>query len=153
MRINRICSKPEIRESRFNELKQMLLDRNYSKGMIDSAIQRARSISRPEALKVVVRPKTTRKPVCVVTWDSRLPSFSAISKRHWWTMTTTEPFLKEVFPQPPSIAFKRQTNMRDLLIQAKQPVNTVSRRKQFHNGMRKCGRQCLACPFVSEKRK
>ena len=49
LRITRICSKPHTRDIRFQELKNMLLERNYSSGMIDASIRRARAISREKA--------------------------------------------------------------------------------------------------------
>ena len=145
-----ICTKPDTREMRFAELKNMILDRNYRIGMIESAIRRARSIPRSESLKCVVKPNTSRRPVCVVSWDPGLPSFSAIQQKHWRTMTTTDSYLKEVFPEPPLTAFKRQKNIKDFLIRAKIPPNKFSRPKRHMFGMRKCGKQCTACPFIRE---
>ena len=40
---------------RLNELRQMLLDRDYKASIIDAAITRAKSVSRPEALKKVFK--------------------------------------------------------------------------------------------------
>ena len=153
MRINRICSEPETRDMRFSELKEMLLQRKYRSGMIDSAISRARSIPRLEALKYVVKTKTTRRPVCVVSWDPRLPSLPAIKKKHWRAMTTTDPYLKEVFPEPPLTAYKRQKNIRDYLIRAKIPPLQADRPRRDFSGMKKCGKQCLACPYIQEGKK
>ena len=48
LRIVRICSKPEAREKKFLELKQMLLDRDYPNKIIDAAIEKARNIPRNE---------------------------------------------------------------------------------------------------------
>ena len=50
MRINRICSEEEDRQFRFQELKEMLLSREYVKGVIDAAIAKARAIPRTQAL-------------------------------------------------------------------------------------------------------
>ena len=54
LRIVRICSKPEDREIRFGELKELLLSREYKPGVIDKAIQKARQVKRTEALNKVV---------------------------------------------------------------------------------------------------
>ena len=86
LRIVRICSLPEDREKRFKELKELLLKRDYKSGVIDTAIQKARNISRPDALKKVVRVQDSQRPVFTVSFDPRLPSISKIVNRHWRTM-------------------------------------------------------------------
>ena len=78
LRIVRICSLPEDREKRFKELKELLLNRDYKSGIIDNAIQKARKISRPEALKKVVKVQDSQRPVFTVSFDPRLPSISKI---------------------------------------------------------------------------
>jgi hypothetical protein len=50
LRIVRACSEPEDRESRFLELKTMLLSRSYTPGILDAAIAKARATPRLEAL-------------------------------------------------------------------------------------------------------
>ena len=44
---------------RFSELKDLLLSRGYSSGMVDHAIEKARKITRPEALKKFSSPNPT----------------------------------------------------------------------------------------------
>ena len=83
LRIVRICTHPEDREKRFDELKALLLSRDYKPGSVDNAIEKARNIPRQEALKKVVQPKDSKRPVFVISYDPRLPSISAIIKKHW----------------------------------------------------------------------
>ena len=47
----RSCAVEEEREQRFLELKLFLVEREYTPGLIDSAINRARAIPMTEALK------------------------------------------------------------------------------------------------------
>ena len=42
LRIVRICTKPEARDMRLEELKQLLLNRNYKLNMIKTAISKAK---------------------------------------------------------------------------------------------------------------
>ena len=44
LRIVRICTNEKVREKRFLELKQLLLNRGYPTHLIDSALEKARSI-------------------------------------------------------------------------------------------------------------
>ena len=145
MRIVRICSSSEAREKRFSELKDMLLSREYSSNIINAAIDRARNIPRLEALKKVVKCKTSERPVFVIHYDPRLPSVNNIIKKHYRVMTQ-DPKMKEVFPEPPIIAYKRQKNLREALIRAKVPP-AYNRPKRKLPGMKKCN-NCVYCPYI-----
>ena len=148
MRIVRICSEIQARDNRLQELKEMLLSRGYTPGIIDAAIAKARAIPRQEALKRVTRHTDNQRPKFVVSYDPRLPSISSITQRHWRSMVSQDPYLKSVFPSPPLIAYKRQKNIRESLIKAKvYPQHT--RDKRYIPGMKKCGK-CLICNYIKE---
>ena len=150
LRIVRICSFKEDRERRFLELKDFLLSRDYRPSIIDSAIDKARNVQRSEALKKVHKEKSQNRPVFVIHYDPRLPSIPAIVQKHWRTMIQ-DPRLKEVFPVPPLVAYKRPKNIRDKIIRSKVPPLPSSRPKRDLPGMKKC-HKCGACPFVKEGR-
>lgn len=59
-----------------------------------------------------------------------------------------DPYLKEVFPEPPMVAYKRQRNIKDRIIKAKIPTKST-RHQRSVPGMKKCGK-CVVCPFVKE---
>ena len=59
LRMVRICTLPEDRDRRLAELRDMLLDRHYKPGIIDSAIKKAKKLERKEVLKKVEHKKTT----------------------------------------------------------------------------------------------
>ena len=67
---------------RLAELKQMLLDREYKTAIIDSAIARAKSVPRSEALKKVFKQRTIDRQVLVLRYDPRLPSVNQIVRKH-----------------------------------------------------------------------
>ena len=62
-------------------------------------------------------------------------------------MVTTDPHLKEVFPLPPLIAYKRPPNIKDKIVRAKIPPLAPRRPDRVVLGMKKCNK-CLICPFV-----
>ena len=121
LRIIRICSENKNRDERLGELKQLLLDREYREGMIDAAINKARSISREKALQEMVQKESDRRPVFVATYDPRLPDLPGIQKKHWRSMVTSDQYMAEVFPEPPLIAYRRQKNIKEFLVRAKVP--------------------------------
>ena len=66
------------------ELSQLLLDRNYKKSIINSAINKAKSMPRKKALERVNINKhsvSARRPVFAVMYDPRLPSLPNIVKK------------------------------------------------------------------------
>ena len=148
LRIIRTCSENESKDLRLKELKEMLLARKYPIHLIDSAISKARLVSREQSLRLVSRNKLNTRPVFVVLWDPRLPSITSLTNKHYRSMTGQDPYLKEVFPEPPLVAYKRQRNIRDKIIRAKIPL-AKKRNQRYIPGMSKCGK-CVVCPFVKE---
>ena len=128
-------------------MKTFLLSRNYRPKIVDAAIAKAKLIPREEAIKKKTKQKEERN-VFVVTYHPALPSLTKILAKHWRTMTK-DPHLKNVFPRPPMVAYRRQPNLKDKLVQAKVPeIPTRPVRKL--KGMRKCNIPCPICPFVEE---
>ena len=82
-----------------------------------------------------------------MNFDPRLPSIPDIVKKHWRSMTQ-DPRLKEIFPEPPLVAYKRPPNIRDKLIRSKVPPPTKIQRRKVP-GMKKCNK-CSICPFIQE---
>jgi hypothetical protein len=121
LRIIRICTSPENRDKRLNEMKQRLLSRGYSGRPIDAAITKAKKIPRKIALKRAQKKDQSKRPIFAVKFDPRLPSIPSITAKHWRSMTSQDQYLAEVFPQPPLTAFRSQTTIRNLVIKAKVP--------------------------------
>ena len=65
-----IYSLPDEREKRFTELKNLLLFRDYKPGVVDYAIKIARKVPRIEALKKVIRPNNSQRPVVIINYYS-----------------------------------------------------------------------------------
>jgi hypothetical protein len=149
LRIVRICSSIEQRDERLLELKEMLSSRGYSDRMIKSAIERARHIPRDIALKKVSKNKAKNRPIFAVTYDPRLPPIQNIQAKHWRSMVSQDSYLAEVFKQPPLTAFRRQKNIRNHIIRAQVP-KLSKYNKRIINGMKKCGQNCTACPYIKE---
>ena len=87
-----------------------------------------------------------------VTWDPRLPSIPSIQLKHWMSMCSQNPNLEEVFKEPPLTAYKRQKNIRDYLVGAKVAPKLGPYPKRRLNGMVKCGKSCIVCPFIKESK-
>ena len=65
-------------------------------------------------------------------------------------MTLTSPYLKEVYPEPPLTAYRRQNIFSDFLIRAKVSPPNNGRPKRRLNKMKRCNNQCVVCPYTKE---
>ena len=81
------------RDSRLEELKTLLLSRDYKCRVVNSAIEKAKSVPRQEALIKVKKNKQGR-PVFVVQYDPSLPSINSIVSKHWRSMVSRDPNLQ-----------------------------------------------------------
>ena len=153
LRIVRACSDPRTRDMRLLQLRDQLLARDYSRDLVETALERARNISRDRALKKAKNKRANQRPVLVVPYDPRLPAIGSIMAKHYRAMTKQDSYLKQVFKDPPLTAFRRQLNLRNHLIRARVPQKERNHPKRFINGMSKCGDQCTACPYVKEGKK
>ena len=62
---------------------------------------------------------------------------------------TKDPYLKQVFGEPPLIAYRRPKNIKDLVIRAKVPPKNPTRPKRKIPGMAKC-KGCPTCPYIKQ---
>ena len=67
-------------------------------------------------------------------------------------MVFMDSYLKEVFPEPPLVAYRKQKSIKDFLIRAKIPSELKGRPQRNIPGMKTCKKQCQLCPFVKEGR-
>ena len=67
-------------------------------------------------------------------------------------MTSHDQYLASAFPAPPLTAYRRQANLRNMLIRAKVPVKPKAYLQRKIKGMVKCGKSCTACPYVKEEK-
>ena len=74
----RICTKPEDRDSRLAELKDLLIARNYPESLIDRGIEKARKVPRRVALLKVRRKESEKRPIFALKYDPRTPSIQKI---------------------------------------------------------------------------
>ena len=65
-------------------------------------------------------------------------------------MVCQDQYLADVFKQPPLTAYRRQTNLRDLLIKSKVPPTPKHYPNRNRAGMFKCTKTyCTACPYIN----
>ena len=150
LRIVRICTQIENRDKRLEELRQLLLERNYPEKIINMGIEKAKKVPRKIALMKVRKKTAEARPVFALKFDPRIPAIEPMVGKHWRSMKVQDKYLGECFKQPPLIAYKRQRNIRDFLIKSKIPAPPKPYSQRNKKGMSKCGKSCTACPYIAE---
>ena len=145
LRLVRIVSEKSTLTNRFQELRTMLISRDYNINIVNAAIERASKLDRNEVLKKVIKLKTDRA-VFAITYNPRLPSITKTVTKHWHTMTKNK-HIKEIFPQPPMIAYKQPPNLKAMLCRAK--LADITRPKRSATGMIRCTKSCNVCIYYN----
>jgi hypothetical protein len=146
LRLVRICSDTSDLKKRFTDLEEMLLSRNYiQQKHCKSSNWESFNLNRKEIIKKVDKTKTDRV-VLALKCHPKLPSVSNIIKKHWRTLSR-DPRAKEMFPQPPMIAFKQPPNPKSKLCRAALPKPRQHQKRQI-TGTKPCNKSCGICPYV-----
>ena len=86
----------------------------------------------------------------VVTYNPSLPHISNVLRKHFHTLLSSKR-CREVFKHPPIVAYRRTSNLRDILVQAKLPtITTQPNNTGLPPGSFRCGQDCRAtCPYIT----
>jgi len=138
-RLNRICSSPETLHMRSDELAGFLKDRGYPSSVINRQIRKALETPRTEAL----RPRMTdvdkpeRIPL-VITYHPSLPKLSQILLKHLPILHSSDR-CKNAIPNLPMVAYRRSSNIKDMVVRSTLPPEQPPPRGSFA-----CG-TCRSC--------
>ena len=152
-RLVRIESTQEGLEQNLNKLQEELVGRGYRQAVVQSAMARARQLSRATALVKVQKP-ANKRPVFCMPYDPRLPPVTGILKKRHTALLARDVDAREYFPQPPLVTFTRSKNLRDIIFRAQVP--RISRRGGLRPsrppGFFKCRRRtnCTLCLHSEE---
>ena len=144
IRICRICSKPEWRDSHLDNLRTSLVQRGYPENLVTNHIERAKSKDRQDLLSYKQETSQQHVPL-VTTYSPYHPDFRKIVKSHFKILHKS-PRCQKAIPSPPVIAFRRSKNLRDML------VHTKLSNTQLAPGFFRCGstRGCNICKFSTD---
>ena len=117
LRLRRICSSVDDSESQLKNLDEQFVKRHYNKEMITTQIEKAKGVPRSDLLQYRPR-KSTNRVSFVTTYCPLLKSVNATFCKHLRTLHQY-PELKQIFKEPPLLAFRRPPNIRDLLVRVK----------------------------------
>ena len=135
LRILSICSSFETAKRRCMELENYLILRGHSKRKVRTSINKALY---PATVPRTITTSSIPMPL-IVTFHPGLPNIKDIM-RELHPILSASPSLREIFPDPFMLSFRRPANLRDQLVRAKLPdIDTVG------NAVHACG-PCLGDP-------
>ena len=142
IRIKRICSDPEDYSVRRQEVKSHLRKRGYKDHLIEEQLKKVDTINRDQLLNYKQKTENNRVPL-VITFSKALPNVHRILRKNMKTLHRSER-LKQIFQTPPIVAFKRDKNIKDILVHKKHNLMFY----KSTNECTPCGQSCALCSHV-----
>ena len=143
IRIRRICSNLDEYKRNSSILSEFLVKRGYNRKSLESAISEVSAMDRKDLLLDKERPKKDPQIIFVSEWHPSLSKLPAILKKHYHLLQSDQN-LSEVFPEPPSVAFRRPKSIRNHLIRG----DILPTRKE-PTCTKPCGKNCKICKSLS----
>ena len=137
LRIRRICEKEKDYVRHRQELKLQLRRRGYSGKLIEAQLQKVDKLDRNELLEVKRQDKSARRVPLVVTFSNLLPDMHRVVRKHMNVLYRSER-MKEVYKEPPIVAFRRDRNICDTLVHSKTNKALKPTSQTCQDGCEKC---------------
>jgi hypothetical protein len=147
LRIRRICSTEADYKLNRDKLKSQLVhNRGYNHKIVEAQLSKVDKLSRTEALAYRGRAKQKMERVpLVLTYSSKLPNIGSIlHKRN--NILQRSGRLRTIFTQKLLVAFRRSTNLTDILVHHKYNRAFYATKQ----GCWKCGKDCAICKHMTE---
>ena len=120
-------------------MKQHLLNRGYTKGCINDAINKASTVTREDSLKENIEQKKLQRVPFVITYNPILPSIPKLLKKSHTILEASEK-CTEIFKYIALVSYRRGRNLvakechhKQMQTKKTQIVTTRTRKKMSHN--------------------
>jgi hypothetical protein len=144
VRAKRICSNENDYQIRRNEIKNHLRKRGYSNDIMENQLHQVDNLERENVLQYNTRKQNNRVPL-VITYSKALPNIHDILRKNMIILNQSDK-MKKVFNQPPIVSFRRDKNIKDILVHRKHNLQFYNK----HNGCKRCGKNCALCKYLLE---
>ena len=114
LRIKRICSETSEVIMYLKDLKDAFIKRGYQSKILEHHFARAMSIDRKILLENKEKPSTQGNLLLVLIFNKTLPNIKNVIDRHWHILSINVN-LRKVFDKRPFIAYRRNTNLYQLI--------------------------------------
>ena len=118
LRYRRIITDDNILRNQLEKLKIILMTRGYKTDTIDNAFGKATQHTQKELLYNDKPNKTGTRPTFRVPFNTNTTHIGQILKKHWH-LIESDPTLKILWPDVPMIAYKRNKNIKEMLVSSK----------------------------------
>jgi hypothetical protein len=148
-RYRRITSDNEMFIADCDRIRQHFKDRNYPDDIVNHAISKASSLTQQEALRSTMKDKQDIIPF-VCTYNPSLPNIGKVINQYWGLLKySSNKSVRDIFNSKPVVAFKRPTNLQDILVHSKMQTRNISTGQVL-----KCDRpRCSHCNHITESNK
>eukprot|EP00058_Branchiostoma_floridae_P012378 XP_002597866.1 hypothetical protein BRAFLDRAFT_105473 [Branchiostoma floridae] len=151
LRLRRICSSTPRFKEKAAEFRQHFQQRGYEEALLDDAITRAQERPREDTLKEKGPTPPQERTVLVTTYSPHLPPLQTIIRKYWHLLQLSTR-TKDIFKDSPLFAYRRNKNIKDLLVRAQIPKEDKNFLKKFTpSGSFPCGRnKCSTCTHIKK---
>ena len=133
LRIKRNCTKDADFEKHARDMKKHYADRGYPDDIIQKAYEKGRQQDHHDLIHGTppLREKNSRIPL-VLTYNPLNPNLMKMIKKNWHILHHS-PACKELFPDKPMLAYRRNRNLRDNLVRANllKPIQTEKKEENY----------------------
>ena len=143
LRLRRLCSDDTDFEEEAKEMVEFFIQRHYPEDIVRTALHKFRTIPRQQTLQPDDKTATKKRPSIRLLYH---PVHQSGTQNHpiQLSLLHSRAELAAIFSQPPLIAYKHDTNIRDMLVRSKlrQPATRTP-------GTAPCNQaKCGTCPFI-----
>ena len=141
LRLRRICQDDNDFWNKAHELLQFFRLRSYPEHILKSALHRIRTVDHQASLQKCQKQKSDRTKLILPYHPHSILAKNIILKN--FSILKSDPHLGHLFQQNPLIVFRRERNLRDLLVRSRLPHNITT-----SVGTTPCSRKCNTCDFT-----
>ncbi len=117
---------------------------------VRNAMEEISDIDRTDTLKYKDTHKSNNRTPLVVTYHPDLPPMAQIVNKHFNILQSNDK-LKQIFPEPPLISYRRPKNIRDIVVRAKLPPSNDQNDTDSLPGSSPCqSKRCKNCTHMKE---
>ncbi|XP_055767325.1 uncharacterized protein LOC129842721 [Salvelinus fontinalis] len=150
-RVRRICDQETDYSVKSAELENRFLDRGYSVQVLKDAGIRAGLLDRGNLLRRGVPRDTSKRVYFVTKYSTEAENIKRIIKNNWGIIQS-DTLLRQIFPEPPVISFKRCPTLNDKLVHSYLPGDSQKTWLDHKpKGSFKCN-QCNHCSNIVQKK-
>lgn len=151
LRLRRICENEDDYQKHRQELKLQLRKRGYNGKFIENQLKRADNLNRKELLQRKNKIKKTSERIpLVVTFTDLLPDIHDIVKKRINILHNCN-LMKEIFPEPPLVAYRRDRNLADIIVHGK--LNKITKKCTNYSSNKTCKEECEVCDIERHEEK